>query len=463
MGRVLGLAAFVLSMALAAGAVAQPAAFSADERSLIYRTLQGDEEATRTPLDALEDRTLSEMLQRYARKELGQRVAPTTLDRTWAIAPVSRDVAAEFAAARAVGRLSPWLSSLSPTDPKYPALKGLYGRYVEIVAGGGWTPLTPGPTLKAGARSAIAAQLRARLAAEGYGSNSSADADLFDADLKRSLERFQAHHGLGPDGVLGPATRAALNVTAEARLLQIETNLERLRWLPRDLPIERVEVDTGRAIATFYRKDAPPLAMRAIVGKPATKTPMFVSRLEAVVFNPPWNIPGEIAANEILPRAARDPTYLAREGIVRTPGGLQQRPGPKNALGVLKFDLSSPFGVYLHDTPARSAFARDVRALSHGCMRLEKPRELAAATLGWSLEQVNLAIEPGLTRRVPLPRSIALYVVHTTVFVGDDGQANFLPDVYGWDAKLARALAGVSPLRTAEAAHATECSVNSNP
>jgi murein L,D-transpeptidase YcbB/YkuD len=450
-------------MALAAGAAAQPAAFSADERSLIYRTLQGDEEATPTPLNALDDRILSDRLLRYARKELGQRLAPTAIDRTWAIAPVSRDVAAEFAAARVVGRLSPWLASLSPNEPRYQALRGVHERYVDIVAAGGWAPLPPGQTLKEGARSAVVSQLRVRLAAEGYGSTPSAAADLFDANLKLALGQFQAHHGLGPDGVLGAATRAALNVSAETRLQQIETNLERLRWLPRELPAERVEVDSGRAIATFYRKDGAPLSMRAIVGKPATKTPMFASRLEAVVFNPPWNIPGEIAANEILPKAARDPTYLAREGIVRTASGLQQRPGPKNALGVLKFDLPSPFGVYLHDTPARSAFSRDVRALSHGCMRLEKPRELAAAALGWSMEQVSAAIAPGLTQRVPLPRPIPLYVVHTTVFVGEDGQANFLPDIYGWDEKLARALAGVAQLRTAEAAHATECSVKNNP
>jgi murein L,D-transpeptidase YcbB/YkuD len=256
--------------------------------------------------------------------------------------------------------------------------------------------------------------------------------------------------------VLGPATRQALNVPAADRLEQISSNLERLRWLPRSLPAERVEVDTARATATLYRDDAPVLTMRAVVGKPSTKTPIFASRLEAVVFNPPWNIPSEIAANEVLPRAAREPGYLQREGIVRTGSGLQQRPGPLNALGQLKFDLPSPFGVYLHDTPSKSAFQREVRTLSHGCMRLEQPRALASLLLGWSPGQVDEAIATAETRRVALPRTVPLFVIHSTVFVGADGQLNFLPDVYGWDRKLGRALAGRAALSQA-AAHQSEC------
>src|SRR5690606_25975911 len=205
------------------------------------------------------------------------------------------------------------------------------------------------------------------------------------------------------------------NVSPAQRLTQIEANLERLRWLPRTLPPERVEVNVAAAEVALIRADQPVLRMRAVVGDAAHKTLMVFSWLDAVDFNPPWNVPASIARNEIWPRVARDPGYLARNHFVSLGGRLQQRPGPDNALGQIKFDLQSPYGVYLHDTPAKAVFQRSRRALSHGCMRLEKPRALAEALLapqGWSAAEVEGAIAARTTRRVVLTSPTPLFVYY---------------------------------------------------
>jgi murein L,D-transpeptidase YcbB/YkuD len=163
---------------------------------------------------------------------------------------------------------------------------------------------------------------------------------------------------LDVDGVLGPATLRHFNTPAEFRLAQVDANMERRRWLPRSLPQDRLEIDTGAATGALYRGGRIVHAFRVIPGSVKDPTPIFASSLNTIVLNPPWNVPDRIAREEILPKAARDPGYLARNGYVRIGGRLQQPPGPKAALGLVKFDLVSPFGVYLHDTPGRDAFRR---------------------------------------------------------------------------------------------------------
>jgi murein L,D-transpeptidase YcbB/YkuD len=224
--------------------------------------------------------------------------------------------------------------------------------------------------------------------------------------------------------------------------------------LPHALPADRIEVDIAGAEAVLFKANAPSLTMRVVVGDATHRTPMFASALEAVVFNPPWNVPRSIAEAEILPKAAKDPGYLARNAYVWVDGHLQQRPGPKSALGLVKFDLQNPFGVYLHDTPSRAAFQRRNRALSHGCMRLEMPQELAQrllATQGWTPEAIDRAIDAKATLRTPLKTRTPLYVTYWTAVAGPAGQVDFRPDVYGWDRKLTSALAAAEPPLTGRA------------
>jgi murein L,D-transpeptidase YcbB/YkuD len=409
------------------------------------------------------DAALVSAVVRYAGVELGQRVDPSAVDKLWALEPPKRNVAGEFAAARQAGRLGEWLQGLSPPYPAYRNLQVAARRYRAAADGGGWDVLAPGPVLKEGARGPAVTALRQRLAMEGFTSAAPREPELFDAALRKALAEFQRRHGLEPDGTLSAAARATLNVSAEDRADQLEANLERWRWLPHTLPGDRLEIDIAGQQATLFRGGAPALTQRIIVGDPKHRTPMFASTLEAVVFNPPWNVPASIAQAELLPKEARNPGYLAKNDFIWVDGHLQQRAGPKSALGLVKFDLPSPFGVYLHDTPSRTLFQKRNRALSHGCMRLEKPQELAQMLLGaqgWTEDGMDRAIEAKSTLRVDLETHTPLYVMYWTAVADAGGQVDFRPDVYDWDRKLTDALASRTVVSLAGPS-ATDCAAAS--
>lgn len=394
--------------------------------------------ATASPDAAPALRQALEMrLRAYAAALSGRRLDPARISRDWAQTPTPRDLAGEFDRARLDGRLATWFAALPPDDVRYRALTAERRRYAGIAGAGGWPTLAPGPSLSPEARDPRVAALRARLAAEGYVLADSAEPEVFDADLATALALFQIRHGLTADSVLGPATLEALNRPAESVLARIDANLERWRWVGTP-PADRVEVDIAEPEATLFQAGQATLVQRAIVGAPRTRTPLFSDQIETVVFNPPWNVPAKIAIGELLPKAARDPGYLKRNRISIVGGRLVQAPGPGNSLGRIKFDLPNPFGVYLHDTSSPGLFVRSRRTLSHGCMRMEKPRELAVLLLGgtWDRAAVDAAIDAGETLRVPLPRPIAVFTAYRTVAVGEDGIAVFRPDVYGWDDEL---------------------------
>lgn len=438
----LGATALACAYAAASPTTAMELPFSPEERRQIIDVLRPEPDARQASLADLSDQDLRAIILQEAVVEGAQRVSPRQVNRLWGFQPAARDIPGEFETARAKARLGSWLQTLGPTGKAYQDLRAAQRRYARLVALGGWPALPQGPVLRDGDADRLVGALRRRLRAEGY--EITGEDDRFDADLANALKTYQVRHGLAPDGVLGPRTRTSLDVSAQARLDQIEANLERARWLPRPLAAERLEVDVASATATLFEADAPVLSMRVVVGDLKHKTPIFASRLEAVVVNPPWNVPASIATNEILPRAAGDPSYLARNGFRILEGRLQQRPGPANALGRLKFDLKSPYGVYLHDTPAKNAFAREARTLSHGCMRLENPEGLAQwllARQGWPASRLESATVDGETRRIALETPLSLLVVYRTAFV-DEGGLHLLPDPYQWDAPLARALAG---------------------
>jgi len=393
------------------------------------------------------DLALTQAAINLAQEEHGRLSDPAAIDPNWALrAPY--DAPADFAAARSAGRIAAWAEALPRRDAAYLALLSAQKRYEAIRAHGGWRMLPPHLALARGAKGPAVLALRARLAREGYGVGAS-QSRVFDGDLGAALTEFQGRHGLSPTGTLTPQTLAALNTPVAERLGAIAASLERARWAPYAMPADRIEADIPSATAVLYQAGAPALRMRTVVGDPQHETPMFASHVSSIQFNPAWHVPSDIAKAELWPKQARSPGYFARHGYEVVNGQVVQHAGPKSSLGRIKFEMPNAFSVYLHDTPGRALFAVDSRGRSHGCVRLEKPKELAEALLssqGWDMDRVQQTIDKGDTRWVKPSQVTAVFLVYRTAEAADDGPVIFRPDIYGWDTKLDSALAAV-PLR----------------
>ena len=223
------------------------------------------------------------------------------------------------------------------------------------------------------------------------------------------------------------------------RLRKIEVNLERQRWLPRPLPADRVWVNVADERLVLYRADRAVFSTRVVVGEDVqiNQSPEFRATIIATFYNPPWVIPSDIVAREILPDVRRDPDYLARNHMVMlTNGEAEQLPGPDAGLGLIMFDMPNRFDVYLHDTPDREIFNRENRRISHGCIRVQDPRELAALLLRQPIDAINQGIATGSTTRHNLPVPVPVFVVYETAFVDTDGTLQFRPDFYNRDAAI---------------------------
>jgi murein L,D-transpeptidase YcbB/YkuD len=239
-------------------------------------------------------------------------------------------------------------------------------------------------------------------------------------------------------GKRGSAERAA---TAERRARQIAINLERLRWLPRHMPQDRVVVNAAIARLQLFRDDRPVFTTRVVVGELDKQTPELQSAIDSVLFNPPWNIPHSIAQKEILPKLAADPGYLSSHHMrLRSNGAIQQEAGPYSALGRLKFEMNDRYDVYLHDTPTKALFQAAARMMSHGCVRVENPRALAVLLLGEPVEAVDKGIASGHTARRALPTPMPIFIVYQTTYVEPDGSIEFRADPYERDDEIWRYL-----------------------
>ncbi len=344
----------------------------------------------------------------------------------WALRPVIWDPLPSFAAAVAADRLPQWAASLTPRYSGYEGLKAGLATYEAIRDAGGWKMLTA---------KSDASAIRARLALEDRGVTPN-------EPLVGVLQRAQRRYGLNPTGLLDARTLAELNVPVGERIGSIMANMERWRWLPRELPVNRVQVNIAAAVLTVFEGDSPVASMRAVTGSPSNQTPMLASAIHSIVINPPWNVPTSIAKRELWPKGR---AALVAQGykIVGTPEGgerIVQPAGPGSALGQLKFDFDNPFAVYLHDTPSRAKFSSFDRLASHGCVRLEKPIPLAELLLKddpTKSGQVQTLIDTTKTQRVTLPHKVAVYLLYWTAFSSANGAMNFRADPYDWDKLLA--------------------------
>ena len=338
---------------------------------------------------------------------------------------------------------APLLDNPASIHEGYERLEEALERYRRIAGRDEPDPVPTGPSLKPGAKGARVAALRARLAwaAEAEGGLSLPETDrpeVFDFDLEEAVREFQERHGLKADGVAGASTLAELNRTAEEQIRKIVLNLERWRRLPADLGERHILVNIAGFRLDAVEDGRSVLDMKVIVGQRHTRTPVLSSAIETVVLNPSWYVPTSIASKEIWPKGR---SYLRNNGFQVMPGGkLRQKPGPNNSLGQVKFQFPNRFGVYLHDTPADSLFDRAVRALSHGCVRVERPEELAAWVLqdapAWGPEAIQDVIDSGRERAVKLPEPIPVHIGYWTAWADEAGTLRFGPDVYDEDDKI---------------------------
>lgn len=344
----------------------------------------------------------------------------------WALRPAPFDPRPGLARAIADDRLAQWAASLTPPYSGYDGLRRGLANYERIRDAGGWPALTAQSSPDA-VRNRIAIEDKTVKPGEKLG------------DV---LQRAQRRYGLNPTGLLDARTIRELNVPVNDRIAAIMANMERWRWMPRQLPVNRVQVNIAAAVLTVFEGDQPVTSMRAVTGSPDNATPMLTSSIHSIVVNPPWNVPSSIAKKELWPKGR---AALIRQGykIVGTPQTgerIVQPAGPNSALGRLKFDFNNPFAVYLHDTPSRGKFASYDRLASHGCIRLEKPVPLAELMVQGDPElagRVQSLIDTGKTQRVQLPKEVAVYLLYWTAFASANGTMNFRSDPYGWDKLLA--------------------------
>lgn len=376
----------------------------------------------------------------YLRRDL------RTLD--WFI-PRARKDAGQLLDSLATGQMD--LSAYEPIHPQVQLLRRGIAVYRAAGAAEPWASLAlprGSRKIEPGERVAVISDIRRRLQLLGDSSEISAG-EQFDTTLVRAVRRFQGRHGLQPDAVIGASFLRALNVTPEQRMRTMLVNIERLRWVPEERPPNLLLVNIPEFRLHVYEGGTRINSMDIVVGARATTTVIFSDVVSKIVFSPYWNVPVGITRREVLPAMRKDPSYLATHDMEIFGGSaalpaIRQRPGPKNPLGGVKFLFPNSYDIYLHDTPSRTLFARDMRAGSHGCVRLSRAAELAAYLLrndaAWTPERIGLAMESGTESSVALTEPWPVMIGYFTAWVDDEGQLNFRDDVYGHDAKLAREL-----------------------
>jgi len=357
-----------------------------------------------------------------------------------------------------------------PANERYQGLRKALAHYRAVAARGGWEPIPEGKTLRPAMHDERVPAIRKRLTITEDLKSDELSSEIYDEKLREAVAHFQTRHGLDVDGVLGKATRKAMNIPVEALIRRTVINMERWRWLSHDLGETRVEVNIAGFVLGVFKRDSPELAMPVIVGKLHHETPVFSDMITYLEFNPYWNIPPSIAENEMLPELEKDPHYLAErtirvfssweadaaeldstsidwhelgDDIVRYK--LRQDPGPSNALGTVKFVFPNKYNVYLHDTPSHNLFGRSQRAFSHGCIRVSRPIELASYLLGgeekgWGIDRIKEIIASRERTVVRLEEPVPVHIAYRTVWLDADGSVHFREDVYGRDKLLEEAL-----------------------
>ncbi len=367
--------------------------------------------------------------------------------------------------------LAVYLASLPPAHQHYANLKKALMTYRAMEKNGGWPSIAAGKAIRPGDNDHRLPDVIRRLSVTGDLYPRAAETTHYSPMLKNSIIKFQLRHGLGPDGVIGPNTLAAMNVPVSGRIKQIMINMTRWRWQKHDLGKKYILVNIANFDLTAFENGQEFFEMPVIVGKFQNQTPIFSDRITQITLNPYWNIPPSIAQNEELPNLQKDPNYLEKQHVRlfagwsadareidskyvdwknMSPAGmdqfkLRQDPGAWNALGQIKFDFPNQYDIYLHDTAAQNLFSRTQRDFSHGCIRVSDPIKLAAFVLssqagGWTPEKIMNSIKENKNTPIRLSQPMPIYITYQTAWVDKNGMICFKDDIYGMDKELLKAL-----------------------
>lgn len=415
------------------------------------------------------DILLTDALIVYGYHSLFGKVDPETLFPEWSFkrSLQGKDPPAVVQRVLEADSLADEVDRLKPSAAGYHRLQKALQRYRRIRDAGGWGSVPVGRTLELGMQGERVAALRRRLEiTDDIPPETSADPEQFDATLEQGVLRFQARHGLAEDGLVGPATLAALNVSAQAKIDKIKVNLERARWLLHNVGTRTVVVNIADYRLYLGRIDHVEWTTRVVVGKPYHKTPLFKSHIKYIVVNPTWIVPPGISRKEMLPKMIRDPSYAERNNISiidrtgmkidphsvdweslrgrQPPYTFRQEPGSENALGRIKFIFPNKHFVYLHDTPSKDLFEHPDRAFSHGCIRVQNPIDLAIRLLRdpgrYNQQALKQIIDNGKTTTIHLDEPVQVILAYWTAQAQPDEQVRFRNDVYNRDRVILEAL-----------------------
>ena len=410
---------------------------------------------------------LTRSLMQYIEDMQVGRLSPQNMGLDWHIDKPDVDVLQWLPRIIDVNDFESALQSLQPPFEGYKRLHAALLKYLKLAENSAenspWPSLPDGPLLQMGDIDEQVTLLRQRLKAEEDLEMGPVDNPLlFDEAVKNAVEHFQVRYGIEVDGMVGPQTRAAMNVPLTERIQQLALNMERWRWLPRQMGERYILVNTAGYELTVYDKHKPKYLMRIIAGTPERPTPAVAGTLDTIIFNPFWYIPKSIALQDVIPQQQKNPNFFKTMGIRVFQNGntqgdeippsqidwstindsnyhyqLRQDPGPRNSLGRMKFNFSNHFSVYLHDTPKQQLFQRESRAFSSGCIRVENAIDLAEYLLrnsnGWTIQKIQETIDSGNTTAVTLTDPVPVYLVYWTAWVSNDNHVYFRKDVYGWD------------------------------
>ena len=403
----------------------------------------------------------------------GRLVAPGAAEPDSYYASVPFSVAATLELLARADDVTTVMRDAVPANAPYRSLRRALSAYRAIAAAGEFVQVPAGKTLRPGDDDARVAQIRSRLRQTDdlVAANDPAPPTVYSSNLVQSMMRFQRRHGLAADGVVGKNTIAELNIPVASRIAQIVISMERWRWMPDDLGNRYILVNIAGFDLKVIEDGRIFMEMPVVVGRPFRRTPVFSGTMTYMEFSPTWTVPPTIVKEDVIPNARRDPGYVEAKGLRiydswderATPldpkkidwhGGMSrlmsyryvQPPGANNALGRVKFMFPNPYSIYLHDTPERGGFGRASRAFSSGCIRVERPRDLALYLLrdskSWSAAEIDKAMNQPVPSRVSLPAPIPVFLTYATAWVGEGGTIEFRPDIYGRDASLREAIMG---------------------